>query len=112
MSDNKIFYQDFLFEKMPVDKQDNPIVEINYIDQVSSETKYEMVSFDRLSRMDKFEEWNELFIKIKDSVVYIIDDVFLSNKEVLSYKDFYLKTYYYNVSKCCKECYVVLQDRY
>ena len=112
MSDNKIFYQDFLFEKMPVDKQDNPIVEIKYIKKVKSDTKYEIISFDRLLKMDKFDEWDALFNRINNSIVYIIDDVSLDNKEVMSYKDFYLKTYFYNVSQCCKECYVVLKDNH
>lgn len=28
MDNKRVFYQDFLFEDMPVDKQDNPLVEL------------------------------------------------------------------------------------
>ncbi len=110
MADNRYFYQDFLFAELPVDKQDNPIVEVEYINQIPSDEKYETISLDRLLRMDKLEEWDALFGRINESIVYMVDDVPLCNNEVLGYKDFYLKTYYYNVSRHCKECYVVMRD--
>ena len=108
MYNNKYFFQDFLFKELPVDKQDNPIVDIEYDNMIDKKLNAKSISFDKLLRMDKIEEWERLYEDIKCSVVYIIDDVSINNSEVQTYKDFYMRTYYYNISSHCKKCFVVV----
>lgn len=107
MQKNKLFFQDFLFNDMPVDDKDNPIVDLMYLDDNDDNKNHELVSFDRLMKMNKLEEWERLYESIDESIVYILDDIKIENCEVLEYKEFYLKTYYYNISKRCKECYIL-----
>ena len=109
MNEKRMFYQDFLFNDLPVDKQENPRVDIKYINKadVSLKSTITDVSFDRLLRMNKESEWLTLYQRIQDSVVIINDDVFIENEELVPYKDFYLKTYFYNISKKCKTCFVM-----
>ncbi len=103
MSKEKCFYQDYLFEDMPVDEQDNPMVDISLsID--NNDTGYVVVSFDKMLRMNKKEEWDRLFGSITDKDVFIRDDLDLKNEEMAEYKNFYLKTYFYNLSKRCNSC--------
>ena len=40
MSEEKIFFQDFLFKDMPVDEQDNPIVEMQYLPEGADISNY------------------------------------------------------------------------
>lgn len=104
MSD-KLFYQDFLFRDLPVDEQENLLIDIEYYDE-NSESRTKKISFDKLIRMNRLDEWNKLYSEICGKTVVIIDDVIIINNELSGYKDFYLKTYYYNISKFCNKCYV------
>ena len=102
MSERKIFFQDFLFEGMPVDKQDYPVVNIQFSPPDLNFDSYLTISFDTLLRMNKREEWELLFEKTKNNNVCILDDVPLANTEIEKYKMFYLSAYYYCLSKKSK----------
>ncbi len=107
MNEKKYFFQDFLLENMPVDERDYPDVEIeicknNDFDPDSNT----IISFDRMLRMNKYDEWNSLFMKIKNKKVIIVDDVPITNSEVKSLKDFYLGVYYYKLSQHSMKCQV------
>lgn len=106
MSKKRIFFQDFLFENLPVDEQENPVVEINKLPSDISIANCVLLSFDKLLRMNHPHEWNELFNSVIEKVVCIQDDVTIKNEELLIYKDFYLKTYVFNLSCNCKACYI------
>ena len=102
---NKVFFQDHLFEDLPVDKYDNPMVTVNVM---PAELKSECVSvsLDKLFRLNTKKEWGRLISNITNKNVCIVDDVPIVNEEVKPYKEFYLKTYYFNLSKYCRTCYV------
>ena len=107
MAGEKDFFQDFLFEDLPVDEYDNPIVVIEYFaDNDSHLLDPEIISFDRLLRLNKRSEWDTLHEKILNKTVIIQDDVTIINEELSPYKDFYLKAYYHDLSKYAKNCYV------
>ena len=111
MSDEKIFFQDFLFKDMPVDEQDNPTVEMQYLPEGADISNYMIVSLDTMLKMNKSTEWELLFRKTENMEVCIKDDVVLINSEMESYKRFYLKAYYYNVKKHSRSVYVILSRR-
>ena len=46
MSKEKCFYQDFLFEDLPVDEQDNPLVDLT-VSTDSKDTGCVVISFDK-----------------------------------------------------------------
>lgn len=102
---NKVFFQDYLFKDLPVDKNDNPIVTIKV---VPANMKHDCVSIslDTLFRINTYKEWEKLISNISNKNVCIDDDVPIENDEVKQYKLFYLKTYYYNLSKYCRACFV------
>ena len=102
---SKIFFQDHLFEDLPVDKYDNPMVTINVI-PADLKSEYISVSLDRLFRLNTKMEWEKLIHNISNKTVCIVDDVPVVNEEVKPYKTFYLKTYYYYLSKHCTACFV------
>ena len=104
MNRGRVFYQDFLFENLPVDEQDNPMVNVVYSSEKDNSTTE--VSLDVLMRMNKQAEWNDFIAKIKGRKVVIIDDVLLMNTEVEPYKKMYLATYFYFISQNCSECVV------
>ena len=106
MSAPKVFFQDFLFENMPVDEQDYPSIGLQYLPEGTNISDYKIVSFDAMLRMNKRSEWNDLFKRVEDKDICIIDDVPMENDEMGSYKDFYLKAYYYNLSKYSNNLYV------
>lgn len=106
MKRDKVFFQDFLFKELPVDKQDFPITEIIDLPDSIKKSDCVVLSFERLLRMNHLYEWNRLFSSAKNKIVCINDDVILKNEELLIYKDFYLKMYIYNIMQNCKECYV------
>lgn len=105
MSDRRIFFQDFLFEGMPVDEQDYPIVNMKKLPPDVDINSCIVVSFDAMLRMNKRKEWDELFEKTKNRSVCILDDVPINNSEMEPYKRFYLSAYYFNLSKCCNNVY-------
>ena len=84
MKPERIFYQDFLFEDLPVDDQDNPKVDVIFSSKKDDNVL--KLSLDTLMRMNKREEWNDLISKIKDKKVAIIDDIPFVNEEVEPYK--------------------------
>ncbi|SEP57954.1 hypothetical protein SAMN02910289_00009 [Lachnospiraceae bacterium RM5] len=103
----RYFYQDFLFENLPVDERDNPVVEIQYVDEISKESEYMEVSFDNLLKQIHFDKWEKMLREARNKeMVYIIDDVEIHNDEIKEYKLFYLKTYYFAFSKET-QCFVV-----
>ncbi|MCR5662743.1 MAG: hypothetical protein K6G50_11555 [bacterium] len=106
MSVNRYFFQDFLFEDMPVDEQDCPLVEIDFLPSDASKSNFLIISLDAMLRMNKLWEWEELFQQIKGRDVCINDDLPVENPEMELYKKFYLLTYYYNLKKYCNCVYV------
>ena len=102
MKEPRCFFQDFLFEDLPVDEQDYPMVEIRELINGEDANNYSVVSFDTMLRMNKREEWDSLFSRLLDANVCIQDDVKVLNPEMDYYKDFYLRTYYHVLSKHCK----------
>ena len=107
MSDEKIFFQDFLFEDLPVDEQDNPTMELQYLSDGTDISNYMVVSFDTMLKMNKPEEWELLFKQTDNKDVCIKDDVVINNSEMEPYKLFYLKTYYFNILKHSHSVYVL-----
>lgn len=63
MRERKIFFQDFLFEEMPVDEQDYPIIDVKMITRDVDIAACTVVSLDTMLRMNKREEWKLLFEK-------------------------------------------------
>ncbi len=106
MNDKKVFYQDFLFEDMPVDEQDYPTTELQHIPEGADISNYTVVSFDTMLKMNKPMEWEVLFERIENKDVCIRDDVVMNNYEMEPYKLFYLKTYYFNILKYSRNVYV------
>lgn len=105
--DKKVFFQDFLFKDMPVDEQDYPEIQMNYVtDSQKDLSDCRIVSFDRLLRMNKENEWEALFQSVVGCDVVLVDDLRLHNPEMQQYKRFYLGAYYYNLTKHCRECHV------
>lgn len=110
---NSVFYQDFLFESLPVDEKDNPMVDVSYITNVADITDTEIitdsykVSFNSLVEMTDEKAWLEFLESLEHyKSVVLIDDLPLQNNELLSYKEFYLKTYYFVMKKYCPNCHV------
>ena len=103
--DNKVFFQDHLFEDLPVDQYDNPVVTMCLVPD-NLKSKCLSVSLDTLFRLNTKKEWERLINNITNKIVCIVDDVPIDNDEVKPYKEFYLKTYYFNLSKYCRTCYV------
>ena len=99
MSDEKIFFQDFLFKDMPIDEQDYQTVELQHLPNGTDISDYIIVSLDTMLKMNKITEWETLFKQIKYRDVCIKDDVVINNPEIERYKLFYLGAYYYNLSK-------------
>lgn len=112
MTKDNYFFQDFLFEDLPVNEQDYPDVEIIMISKDIAQTmNAEMLSLDYLLRCNKEKEWDDIFEKIKDKDVLIIDDIKLINQEMKPYKDFYLRTYCYNIERHCRKCFVMKNNQ-
>lgn len=103
--EDKVFFQDHLFKELPVDKYDNPMVNINIVPP-HIKPDCILVSLDTLFRLNTDKEWERLISNISNKSVCIVDDVPINNKEVKPYKEFYLKAYYFYLSKYCKTCYV------
>ncbi|WP_027438918.1 hypothetical protein [Lachnospira multipara] len=106
MSEEKIFFQDFLFKNMPVDEQDYPTTELQRLPEGADISNYMVVSFDTMLKMNKPVEWEMLFKQTENNDVCIKDDVVINNSEMEPYKLFYLKTYYYNILKHSRNLYV------
>jgi len=102
---NKVFFQDHLFNNLPVDKNDNPIVTIAVV-PAAIKPSCTLVSLDTLFRLNTSKEWDKFIRHILNKNVCIVDDVPIDNEEVKPYKEFYLKTYYFYLSKYCKSCFV------
>jgi len=106
MDDQKVFYQDFLFEDMPVDEQDYPTTELQRLPEGTDISNYMVVSFDTMLKMNKPVEWEMLFKQTESKDVCIKDDVVINNSEMEPYKLFFLKTYYFNILKHSRNVYV------
>ena len=107
MRKNRVFFQDYLFEGMPVDEQDNPTVSLEVFPKCMEIGERYAISLDKMLKMDKQKDWDNLFKYIKDRDVCIIDDVVLTNVELKPYKTFYLKTYCFNLSKYCRQVFIM-----
>lgn len=107
MSNSRVFFQDFLFEGMPVNEQDYPDIKIHHLPEGTDISVYKTISFDAMLRMNKLSEWESLFAEIENREVCIKDDVLIDNSEMEMYKFFYLGTYYYNISKHSRHVYVM-----
>ena len=112
-----MFYQDFLFEDLPLDSNENPMVEfqkvVNVADyehvdpQKAFKNNKVAIDFSSLVEMTSEENWKELFQKLQSCIsVALIDDMQLKNAELIPYKEFYLKTYFLNLQKYCRQCYL------
>ena len=103
MSD-KVFFQDHLFENLPVDKDESPAVNIMYL-PAGFEDKCTKISLDKLLRLKTDKEWKRLYDLVSGKTVCIIDDVPIDNEELIPYKDFYVKVYLSNLSRYCQKCF-------
>ena len=103
---NRVFFQDFLFENLPVNEQDMPCVSIEILQEKRGNLQLIEIPLDRLLRMNTLREWNRLFEQVKGRDVCIVDDVDICNEELLPYKKFYVETYFYNLSLHCGKCYL------
>lgn len=117
---DKIFYQDFLMD-FPYDENEYPIVEIRYVDDISHIQEYgqsynlfdveygyyRTISFQYLHDCLKVEKWSEIFncVATLDGVI-LVDDIIVMNDEVKELKEFYLKTYYWNLKQHNPNIYV------
>ena len=101
MQKDKKFYQDFLFETISTDEQEYPAVEFSYsiIEVPDIET-----SLTYLMSILTQPAWDKMIASTKNKKVVIYDDVPVKNTEVLPYKLFYLKVYYYLLKEQCAEC--------
>ncbi len=114
---NRVFYQDFLYHDMLVDKNDFPDVKLEYCNDVAGYSRVDVhkavstseakVNLTRLMSIRKEDDWNQLENNVaKLKKVVIEDDLEIRNSELDDYKDFFLKTYFYRLKQCCKECYI------
>ena len=107
MNNKRIFFQDFLFEDMPVDELDYPDIDVQFFPENADISNYKVVSLDTLLRMNKRSEWKALFKQTENMDVCIKDDVLIKNPEMYPYKRFYLETYYFNISKHSRHVYIL-----
>ena len=101
MQKDKKFYQDFLFETISTDEQEYPAVELSYS---TIEVPDIEISLTYLMSILTQPAWDKLIASTKNKKVVIYDDVPVNNTEVLPYKLFYLKVYYYLLKEQCAEC--------
>ncbi len=106
MTEKREFFQDYLFEGLPVDEFDNPVVELSILQCLPTSDVVE-ISFDSLLKSEEKSEWDSIHKSVENKVAVIKDDVRLRNDELEQYKDFYLKAYYYDLCKYARECYVL-----
>ncbi len=116
---NKYFYQDFLME-FPKDENDYPIVQLKYLDSKDDffplSVDYTLFDFDKVKRYISFQQLHDTLDKIKWDVVLdkcskcdvllLIDDIKITNDELIEMKNFYLKVYYFNLLKYNKNTYI------
>ncbi|MCQ2512992.1 MAG: hypothetical protein MJ092_06385 [Lachnospiraceae bacterium] len=113
----KVFFQDFLFEGIPIDKDDKPAVELEYTDNTvmcSVVNPYQSfdyynvaLNFSDLVEMRDESDWLNMLKKIDScNTVVLVDNMPLQNAELVPYKEFYMKTYYYTLKQHCKNCFV------
>ena len=113
----RVFYQDFLYHDMQVDKEDFPDVKLEYCNDVAeysivdvhkaASSSEAIVNLTRLMSIRNEEDWNQLEKNVaKLKRIIIKDNLELRNSELDEYKDFYLKTYFYRLKQCCEECYI------
>lgn len=115
----KIFYQDFLFKDMEFDQNEYPNVQLEYAPLPKTYKKYQdrisyknrtsclAISFNQLLLIKKLNKWEKLKKIVKEcSSVYIIDDVPIVNEELKSFKEFYLKSYFFTFKRLNNDCYI------
>ena len=114
---DRLFYQDFLYHDMQVDKEDYPDIELEFCTDVA-EYRIEnikivptfseaTIELNRLMNIRKEEDWKLLEENIsKLEKVIIEDDIEIKNPELNEYKLFFLKTYFWRFKQCCRECYI------
>ena len=107
MNAPRIFFQDFLFEGMPVDEQEYPSIKLQRFPEDADISNYKIISFDTMLKMNKRSEWDSLFKQTENKDVCIKDDVLLYNSEMEQYKKFYLGAYCYNLLKHSRSVYVI-----
>lgn len=115
---SKIFFQDFLYEGMTLDKYEYPLIELNYVSfcddykEYNSKCSYGIndaigISFECLTQMTDESDWEKIFkIAAVCKKIYLIDDVPLMNQELDEYKEFLLKTYFYKLKEKCENSFV------
>lgn len=101
MQKDKKFYQDYLFETISTDEQEYPAVELSYS---TIEVPDIEISLTYLMSILTQPAWDKMIASTKNKKVVIYDDVPVKNTEVLPYKLFYLKVYYYLLKEQCAEC--------
>ena len=114
---NVYFFQDFLLQNLPVDENEVFHVDLKYATEDDIPIPlagpfpvdpFLVMSFSKLMKIKKPESWRDLFLKIECvHIVYLLDDLFVKNEEVLPYKQFWLKVYFWNIRQHCFACYVV-----
>lgn len=113
----RLFYQDFLYQDMTVDKNDYPDVVLEYCIDVAgcsivdvnkaASSPEAIIKLTKLMSIRKEEDWARLEKNVeKLKKVIIEDDIELKNSELDDYKLFFLKTYFWRLRQCCKDCYI------
>jgi len=109
MNKNKVFYQDFLFDSINLDEQEYPDVELTYERIENPDIR---IYLSKLMNIFTRQDWDKMSESLRRKTVVIYDDIKIINQEVLPYKMFYLKTYYYHLKDICTKCVIssVLSD--
>lgn len=109
----KTFYQDFLFSDMEVTKDGYPKIEFEYCDHVAGykalkighpqNEKVLSIGLTDLMGITQEDRWNSLEEKVSQlEELIVVDDIVLKNSELEEYKDFFIKTYIWRLSKLCQ----------
>lgn len=114
----KYFYQDFLFGDIPLDSNEMPLVdmEIIHLDDIPLPIQgpfpveeHLSLSFAHLLGIISQEEWDNVLDECEQySLVYLKDDVPITNVEIAPYKEMYIKTYYWKISNRCHKVRLVI----
>ena len=109
----KYFYQDFLFGEIPLDTTEMPLVDIDTIREADIPLPIEgpfpvepclTIYLSQLLDLISEEEWDATLSKCEHyPIVYLKDDVPIINEEIAPFKEMYIKTYCWHLSKRCRK---------
>ena len=103
MKKARTFYQDFVFEEIPLDDMEYPNIMLKHGDIDKPD---HTVCLSNLMAVTSKTEWDKILSSVNSKRVVLMDDIPIENAEVDPYKQFFLKAYYYWISKQAAECFV------